>query len=101
VWDVDKAALRFTLEGHKDLVRSIAISPNEKLLASASRDGTLRLWDFPSGKKLAVMNEGTLGFQALAFHPDGKILATGGIDRNITLWDVARLLKQHPDQAGK
>jgi hypothetical protein len=42
------------------------------------------------------MDEGVMGFQAVAVSPDGKMLATGGIDRNITLWAFDRLLRDHP-----
>ena len=71
----------------------MALSTDGRLLASARRDGTLNLWDVSSGKVRAAMQEGVLGFQAVAFSLDGKSLATGGIDRNVYLWDVARVLK--------
>jgi WD40 repeat protein len=79
-------------------VRSLALSPDGKLLASAGRDGTLNLWDVASGKVLATTQEGVLGFQAVAFSTDGKSLATGGIDCNVSLWDVAEVLKRKPSK---
>ena len=86
LWDVAAAKLRSRLEGHEGLVRSLALSrPMAKLLASSGRDGALNIWELASGKVVATMQEGVLGFQAVVFTLDGKSLATGGIDRNVTL----------------
>ena len=73
-------------------MRSLSLSGDDKLLASAGRDGTLNLWDFSTGKIIASMKEGVLGFQVVAFSRDGRTLATGGIDRHITLWNVDEIL---------
>ena len=42
------------LEGHSDWVRNLAFSPTGDILASASNDGTVRLWDVASGEEIAV-----------------------------------------------
>jgi WD40 repeat protein len=47
--------LRDTLKGHTDCVRSLAFSPDGKTLASASYDGTLKLWAVTSGKVRATL----------------------------------------------
>src|SRR5688572_7952344 len=89
--------LRATLKGHTDAVVAVAFSPDSKTLASASYDGTLKLWDTTTGKERATLGEykGCLG--CVAFSPDGKTLASGAIGspvefpdlKNIKLWDVA------------
>ena len=71
--------LRATLQGHTNAVVAVAFSPDSKTLASASYDGTLKLWDMTTGKERATLGEykGCLG--CVAFSPDGKTLASGAI----------------------
>jgi len=79
-----------TLQGHQGNVRSIAFSA-EGLLASASNDRTIRLWDCsnPStlGECLGVLTGHENHVMSVCFSPAGTILASGSDDRTIRLWD--------------
>src|SRR5262249_30331383 len=65
-------------------------SPDGRWLASASWDGTARVWDVTTGLS-RVLRGHTGHVRALAFAPDGRSLATGSDDRTIHIWDLETL----------
>ena len=75
------------LLAHGDQVPGVALSPDGKVLATASLDGKVLLWDTATGSpQRTIAAAGPL--YSVAFSSDGKLLATGGA-KNIRLWDVA------------
>jgi WD40 repeat protein len=78
------------LAGDSGPVYSVAFSPHGKMLASASADRIIRLWDVATGRQNGKPLTGDKGeVNSVAFSPNGKILASGSDDRTIRLWDVA------------
>src|SRR5262249_40979229 len=83
---------RATLEGHRDIVRSLNFSPDSKTLASGSGDHSIKLWDVATGRNTTTLkDEDPYLWGAVAFSPDGKMLATGGWFNKVKLWDVGTL----------
>jgi WD40 repeat protein len=72
--------LRATLKGHDGAVQAVAFSPDGTLLASASADHTIMIWDTATGKEVKTLAGHQDVVEALAFSADGKTLAssTGG-----------------------
>ncbi len=88
VWDVEREKAIYRLEGHRDYIDGIALSWDEKTLASASRDGTMRLWDLTTGKETKQLEGAGGNCSCVAFAPDGKTLAAGSSQVGLTLWDL-------------
>jgi WD40 repeat protein len=80
---------------HRAEIKSLAISPDGKLLISAGeREGgidleVVRVWDLATGKELRELRGHSDTINSVAFSRDGRLLASGGNDKTISLWEVS------------
>src|SRR2546421_1386683 len=78
--------LHLAWRAHTDTSYALAFSPDSRLLASGSWDGTLKLWDVENGAlRWSIWHPGAI---CLAFDPDGGRLASGELDGSVRLWDA-------------
>ncbi len=77
-----------TINGHTDQIFWVAVSPDGKLIATASADRTARIWDSQSGAEVRQLVGHASDVRTVAFSPDGKLIGTGGGDGTVRIWDV-------------
>jgi WD40 repeat protein len=95
-WNTTTWLQTAVLTGHTNYVYGIAISPNGRILASASHNsrGTARLWNLENGQPIGspLLHDDWL--DCVSFSIDGKLLATGCADANAHAWDMSVVLKE-------
>src|SRR5262249_43772817 len=81
--------LRPALPAHSESVISAAFSP-DGVLATASLDQTIKLWEFATRHELDTLKGHDSGVWVATFSADGRRLASGGLDQTVRLWNTAR-----------
>ena len=78
-----------SFQGHNSVIMAVSFSPDGKVIASASFDKTIKLWQVSTGKLLTTLDGHQERLWSLRFSPDGKTLASSSYDSTIKLWNVA------------
>jgi WD40 repeat protein len=75
IWDIGADEELRVFPGHSSWVTSIAFSPDNRYLASASMDGTIKIWDAKQGAELQTIKKETL-IRTMSFDPKASYLLT-------------------------
>lgn len=79
-----------TAIGHQKEINCVSISPNDKIIASASQDKTVKLWT-DKLEFVGVLKGHKRGVWSVRFSPVDQVLLTSSADCSIKLWSVANL----------
>jgi cytochrome c len=88
IWRPGEQKPAAVLEGHTAPIVALAVSPDGSTLASASWDGTVRLW-LLSGGAPRVLEGHQQNVNGVAFAPDGRAVVSAGYDATVRIWPLA------------
>lgn len=77
-----------TLRGHTGYVSKLAFAQHK--LVSASKDGTLKVWNYQTGKLLDTLTGHSDWVYALATSPDGRFAISSALNSSLKVWDLER-----------
>jgi len=88
LWDLETGEPIRTFEGHTDLIRVVAFSPDGQRVLSGGDDGEVILWNLEEGEILARFDAHDSGVNDIAFSPDGRTAFSIATDGSTIQWDL-------------
>uniref|UniRef100_A0A669BKF5 Notchless protein homolog 1 n=1 Tax=Oreochromis niloticus TaxID=8128 RepID=A0A669BKF5_ORENI len=76
------------MTGHSALVNEVLFSPDTRLLASASFDKSVKIWDGRTGKYLMSLRGHVASVYQIAWSADSRLLVSGSSDSTLKVWDI-------------
>lgn len=89
LWDPEnnkKPLARLT--GHQQLVNDVKFSPDGRLLASASFDKSIKLWESKTGKFITTLRGHVQAVYMVSFSADSRLMVSGSADSTLKLWNL-------------
>jgi transducin (beta)-like 1 len=101
VWEVgsDRSGPLYDFTSHRQEIYTVKWSPTgpgssnplkDSVLATASFDGTVRLWSISDGSCMRIFNRHRDSVYSVAFSPSGDYLASGALAGQMYIWDIAK-----------
>ena len=88
IWNANTGQCLQTLEGHSDVVRSVAYSPDGTKIISGANDNTIKIWDVNTAECLKTLEGHLDRVNSVAYSPDGTKIISGSWDCTIKIWDA-------------
>nr|XP_009944125.1 PREDICTED: notchless protein homolog 1 [Opisthocomus hoazin] len=74
--------------GHQALINQVLFSPDTRIIASASFDKSIKLWDGRTGKYLTSLRGHVSAVYQIAWSADSRLLVSGSSDSTLKVWDA-------------
>ena len=90
IWAIadSQLTLHQKLIGHQDWVWHVCFSPDDRFIATASDDTTIRLWDADTGNCLQMFSGHQGWVVSVAFHPHQPLIASSSVDGTVRVWEL-------------
>ncbi len=88
IWDLSTGNILALLSGHKEEVRDIVLSADNRSIISCAWDGTIRVWDVEGRKCRKVIHASNNHLDAIALSPDESLLAAVDFNGKLSLWST-------------
>ncbi len=88
VGDLTSREIIANQKGHDEAINSIAINSKTEIIASASDDKTIKIWNLKTRELLQTLTGHSDAVSAVEISPNGDILASGSWDKTIKLWNL-------------
>ncbi|KAG8122592.1 hypothetical protein E2320_018081 [Naja naja] len=76
------------MTGHQALINQVVFSPDTRIIASASFDKSIKLWDGRTGKYLTSLRGHVSAVYQIAWSADSRLLVSGSSDSTLKVWDA-------------
>ncbi|TRU28466.1 MAG: hypothetical protein EWV92_21750 [Microcystis aeruginosa Ma_MB_S_20031200_S102] len=94
---LDRIQEKNQLQGHRGTIYSVSISPDGQKIATASQDGTVKIWN-QKGENIQTLTGHQGAVYSVSFSPDGQKIATASEDKTAKIWNLqGQNLVTYPD----
>ncbi|NCR25456.1 MAG: hypothetical protein GPJ25_03145 [Microcystis aeruginosa LE13-04] len=94
---LDRIQEKNQLQGHRGTIYSVSISPDRQKIATASQDGTVKIWN-KKGENIQTLTGHRGAVYSVSFSPDGQKIATASEDKTAKIWNLqGQILVTYPD----
>lgn len=89
LWDPENSKKPLArLTGHQQLINDVKFSPDGRILASASFDKSIKLWQAKTGQFICTLRGHVQAVYMISFSADSRLIVSGSADSTLKLWNV-------------